>query len=93
MGEQNKVDERDVIFARFEYREGTETNEEYYGRRPEYKQIDDEIRKFPDILSHPHLKKNPLLSALASAEFDFLEHQLTQVSGGESREKSQLPPS
>lgn len=93
VGEQNKIDERDVIFARFEYREGTETYEEYYGRRPEYKKIDDEIRKFPDILSPPHLKKNPLLSALASAEFDFLEHQLTQVSGRESREKSQVPPS
>jgi len=93
VGGQDKVDERDVIFARFEYREGTETYEEYYGRRPEYKKIDDEIRKFPDILSHLHLKKNPLLSALASAEFDFLEHQLTQVSGRESREKSQLPPS
>ena len=93
VGTQNKVDERDVIFARFEYREGTETYEEYYGRRPEYKKIDDEIRKFPDILSPPHMKKNPLLSALASAEFDFLEHQLTQVSGRESREKSQLPPS
>ena len=93
VGGQNKVDERDVIFARFEYKEGTETYEEYYGRRPEYKKIDDEIRKFPDILSHLHLKKNPLLSALASAEFDFLEHQLTQVSGKENREKSQLPPS
>lgn len=93
VGEQNKIDERDVIFTRFEYREGTETYEEYYRRRPEHKKIDDEIRKFPDILSHSHLKKNPLLSALASAEFDFLEHQLTQVSGRESREKSQLPPS
>ncbi len=93
VGGQNKVDERDVIFARFEYRKGTETYEEYYGRRPEYKKIDDEIRKFPDILSHLHLKKDPLLSALASAEFDFLEYQLTQVSGRENTEKSQLPPS
>jgi len=93
VGGQNKVDERDVIFARFEYREGTETYEEYYRRRPEYKKIDDEIRKLPDILSTPDLKINPLFSALASAEFDFLEHQLTQVSGMESREKSQLSPS
>jgi len=44
VGKQKKVDERDVIFARFEYREGTEIYKEYYGRRPEYKKIDDEIR-------------------------------------------------
>jgi reductive dehalogenase len=93
VGKQKKVDERDIIFARFEYEEGTETYEEYYSRRHEYKKIDDEIRKIPDILSPPHLKKNPLLSALASAEFDFLEHQLTQVSGKENREKSQLSSS
>lgn len=93
VGKQKKVDERDVIFARFEYKEGTETYEVYYSRRLEYKKIDDEIRKIPDILSTPHLKKSPLLSALASSEFDFLEHQLTQVSGRENREKSQLSPS
>jgi len=91
-GKQKKVDERDVIFARFEYREGTEIYEEYYARRPDNKKIDDEIRKIPDILSPPHQKKNPILSALASAEFDFLEHQITQVSGRESKEKSQLSP-
>jgi ferredoxin len=89
---QRKVDERDIIFARFEYEDGTDIYEEYYARRPEYKKIDDEIRKIPDILTPPHLKKNPILSALASAEFDFLEHQLTQVSGRESKEKSQLSP-
>ncbi|NIM59696.1 MAG: 4Fe-4S dicluster domain-containing protein [Candidatus Aminicenantes bacterium] len=93
VGDQKKVDERDVIFTRFEYEEGTETYEEYYSRRPEYKKIDDEIRKIPDILSLPHLKKNPILNSLASAEFDFLEHQITQVSGKENKEKSQLSPS
>jgi len=93
VGRQKKVDERDVIFARFEYEERTETYEKYYSRRPEYKKIDDEIRKIPDILSPPHLKKNPLLLSLASAEFDFLEHQLTQVNGIENREKYQLSPS
>lgn len=93
VGKQKKVDERDVIFARFEYEEGTETYEKYYSRRPEYKKIDEEIRKIPDILSPSHLEKNPLLFSLASAEFDFLEHQLTQVSGIENREKYQLSPS
>lgn len=93
IGEQKKVDERDIIFSRFDCREGAEVYEEYYARRPEYRKIDDEIRKIPDILSSLHTKKNPFLFSLASAEFDFLEHQLTKVSGKEYSEKSQLSPS
>jgi reductive dehalogenase len=90
VGEQKKIDERDVIFARFDYQEGTEVFEKYYLRRPEYKEIDDEIRKIPDILSSPHMKKSPLLFSLASAEFDFLENQITQVDGKKSTEKIEL---
>lgn len=89
IGEQKKIDERDIIFARFEYMKGTEIFDEYYARRPELKNIDDEIRKIPDILSSHHIRKNPLLFSLAAAEFDFLEHQLTQVSGKECTEKVQ----
>ena len=36
-----RVDERDVIFAREEYEPGTDRYEEYYRRRPEKKAIDD----------------------------------------------------
>ncbi len=91
-GEQKKIDERDIIFARFDYKEGTEVFEEYYVRRSEYKKIDDEIRKIPDILSSHHIEKKPFLFSLASAEFDFLEHQLTQVNGEESSKKAHPSP-
>jgi len=92
VGEQEKIDERDVIFARFGYLEGTRIFEEYYRRRPEYKEIDDEIRKIPDLLSAPHLKKNPLLLSLATAEFDFLENQITHVDGKETAGRIELSP-
>lgn len=84
---QRRVDERDVIFARFDYEEGTDIYDNYYRRRPQYREIDEEIRKIPDILSPYHISKNPLPFSLADAEFDFLEQQLTQVSGavGEKR--------
>lgn len=91
-GEQKRIDERDVIFARFDYQEGTEIFEDYYRRRLEYKEIDDEIRKIPDILSSSHLKKSPLLFSLASAEFDFLENQVTHVDGKKSAERIELSP-
>jgi len=93
IGKPRKIDERDVIFARFDYREGTKIFREYYERRPEYKKIDDDIRKIPDILSAPHMKKNPLHYSLADAEFNFLENQLTQVGGKISPEKVELSPS
>ena len=78
---QERIDERDVIFARFDLVEGTENFDDYYQRNPEYREIDDAIRKMPDILTPYHTEKNPALFSLASAEFDFLEHQLTQVQG------------
>ena len=92
VGEQKKIDERDVIFSRFDYQEGTDSYEQYYRRRPEYKQIDAEIRKIPDLLSTPHLKKNPLLFSLASAEFDFLEKQTMHVERERSTERIKLSP-
>ncbi len=92
VGRQQKIDERDVIFARFDYMQGTETFEDYYRRRPEYKNIDDEIRKIPDILSLPQIKKNPWPFSLAASEFDFLEHQITQVFGSINKEKINSSP-
>jgi len=92
VGDQRRIDERDIIFSRFEYREGTEIFDEYYKRKPEYKKRDDDIRKFPDILSPVHMSKNPVLFSLAAAEFDFLEHQLILVDGRESGEKACLSP-
>ncbi|MGD8536375.1 MAG: reductive dehalogenase domain-containing protein [Candidatus Aminicenantes bacterium] len=92
VGEQKKIDERDVIFARFDLMEGTENFKYYYERKPEYKKTDGEIRKIPDILESSHFDKNPELFSLATVEFDFLEHQLTQVQGKVFKEKTQSSP-
>ena len=81
IGIQNKVDERDVIFARFDYKEGTKIFREYYKNHPELESIDKQIRRLLDLFAPSHNKKNPQLFSLAAAEFDFLEHQLTEVDG------------
>ncbi|MBU0985109.1 MAG: reductive dehalogenase [candidate division Zixibacteria bacterium] len=47
-----RVDERDVMFAREEYEAGTDKYEQYYRMRPEFKQVDDRLRKLPPLL-HP----------------------------------------
>lgn len=92
MGGQKRIDERDIIFSRFDYKEGTKIFNDYYKRRTEYKDIDDEIRKIPDILSPHHIEKDPWNFSLASAEFDFLEHQITQVSGDKNKEEVESSP-
>jgi ferredoxin len=81
VGGQKRIDERDVIFARFDHSEGSPLYQSYYSRRPEFESIDREIRERPDLLSPEHQIKDPILFALAASEFDFLEHQLNLVKG------------
>ncbi len=45
-----KIDERDVMFAREEYQPGTDKYDRYYAAHPEFKDIDDRLRKLPAIL-------------------------------------------
>jgi len=81
IGDQNRIDERDVIFARFDLQERTEAFDNYYGSHPEFSSKDNQIRRSPDLFDPIHNKKDPKLFSLASAEFEFLEHQLSQVDG------------
>ncbi|RKX26209.1 MAG: hypothetical protein DRP45_04085 [Candidatus Zixiibacteriota bacterium] len=46
-----RVDERDIMFAREEYVSGTERYEQYYITRPQYKEVDDRLRKLPALLT------------------------------------------
>jgi ferredoxin len=84
VGQTRRVDERDVLFARFDLRDGSPEFEEFYRRRPHYKDRDASIRTIPDILSASQQKKSPLFFSLASAEFGFLEHLLDRVQGKEA---------
>jgi ferredoxin len=86
VGQIRRIDERDVIFARFDLQEGSSAFIDYYRKRPEYENKDGAIRKIPDILSVPHQKKNPVLFALAAAEFDFLDPLLSRTKGEASPE-------
>lgn len=81
------VDERDVIFARFDLQPDSQKYRDYYSRKKEFQAIDEDIRKLPDILSSAHLPKNPVLFSLAEAEFDFLEKLLVHVDGFSGSDK------
>ena len=77
----DRVDERDVIFARFDLPAGSPEFKAYYERNPQYKEKDLDIRRLPDILDPGRLSQSNGDFALAAAEFDHLEHQLTAVDG------------
>jgi len=67
-----RIDERDTMFARMNYEEGTPQYEEYYGRNQEKKVIDDEIRKKPHLCGEGTATYNPINSPVAVANFKFL---------------------
>lgn len=46
----NKIDERDVLFSREEYAQGSEKYLYYYSKNPERREIDDNIRSLPELL-------------------------------------------
>ncbi len=87
IGNQKKIDERDVIFSRFDLIPGSKNYHQYYERKKEYKDRDDEIRKKPDILSPFHTARAPMDFYLADSEFDFLDHQLERRMAEISEEK------
>ena len=45
-----QVDERDVIFAREEYRAGSDRYARYYATHPDLKASDDKLRRLPELL-------------------------------------------
>ena len=66
---RQRVDERDIMFARACLVPGSSEYEAYYAMRPENRAIDDEIRALPGLLSLTASKAN--LLAFASAEASF----------------------
>ena len=76
-----RVDERDIMFAREEYLPGSSKYEAYYARRPELKQIDDKIRALPEWLAPGGKYYDPLSCSYTASIFEVIEGLLTEVDG------------
>ncbi|MCP4728200.1 MAG: hypothetical protein GY863_24385, partial [bacterium] len=89
--EQNseKVDERDTMFARDEYTQGTEKYEKYYSMRPEKKKIDDKIRRFPRLLAPGGKFYDQIRSGYIASLFEVEEKLITLVDGEVSPTKTE----
>jgi ferredoxin len=64
-----RVDERDIMFARYRLRDGAPEYDAYYAMRPENKKIDDRIRSKPGLLSLNAKYAHPLHFRAADASF------------------------
>ncbi|WP_199533670.1 4Fe-4S dicluster domain-containing protein [Romboutsia maritimum] len=67
-----KVDERDTMFARAEYKVGSFAYNDYYSKHPDKKDIDDSIRSRPDLCEEGTMTYNQINSPMASSAFKFL---------------------
>jgi len=78
-----RVDERDIMFSRMERKKGTPEYEDYYNRRKNLKDIDDELRAMPEMDSEDTAMFNEFNTPLVSATFNFLSDIKGLVEGPE----------
>ena len=74
-----RVDERDVAFAREEYEPRTEKYDEYYAAHPELKSIDDRMRRLPELLTPGGKYFDATISGQAETDFREIEAMTTNV--------------
>jgi len=87
-----RVDERDIMFAREEYQPGTKQYQNYYAMRPEYQKIDDNIRKLPPLLAPGGKYYHPDASKRIGAIFDTIGTMTTRVDGNVAPDPADLNP-
>ena len=68
-----RVDERDTMFARAERTPGTEAYDDYYERRPDLQETDDRIREKPGLSSPAALYYDPAVTPEADHYFESIE--------------------
>jgi ferredoxin len=65
----SRIDERDIMFSRMVLEPGSARFEEYYSRRPEKREPDNNFRKRPGLASEGALYYNPITASAAQASF------------------------
>lgn len=68
-GPRSRVDERDIMFSRRDLQVGSERFNDYYGRNPDKKALDDNFRKEPGLLQQGSTYCDTFAFAAARASF------------------------
>lgn len=70
---RTRMDERDIMFARWRLSPGSWQYNEYYARRPENRDVDDRIRQAPGLLARGSRMYHRFAFPVAEASFDVVE--------------------
>ncbi len=76
-----RVDERDTVFAREEYLPGSEKYDRYYSTHPELREVDDRIRRLPELLEPGGRYYDEAPAGSARADFREIEDMTSRVDG------------
>lgn len=87
-----RIDERDVMFSRMSYKEGTPQYEDYYKLHPERKEEDDRLRAMPNIGGEGTATFDPILSPFGDAAFMMLDDMKKYVDGPVSENRQEINP-
>jgi ferredoxin len=87
-----RIDERDIMFARGRLVPGSPEYELYYAMRPEKKNGDDNTRALPGLLSEDAQLAEPLAFAAAKASFDLTEAVREHVDGEIASQRVERSP-
>jgi len=87
-----RVDERDIMFAREEYHPGSDKYAAYYSHRPENRDIDDKIRALPELLAPGGKFYDPIRSPCTDAVFEVIHNLITEVDGPVASDRIEVDP-
>lgn len=87
-----RVDERDVMFAREEYRSGTDKYRTYYAMRPEHRAVDDKLRQLPELLAPGGRFYDAVESREIDVMFDAIRGIAAQVDGSVNPRRIAVDP-
>ena len=85
-----RIDERDIMFARMQYKPGTIQYEDYYRRYPERKEGDDELRSRSELYAPETPTFDHILSPAADANFNLMADIRHLCEGEPSNTKTEL---
>lgn len=85
-----RIDERDTMFARMNYKEESYRYKEYYKSNPDKKEIDDDIRILPEICGEGTATYNKFNSPIAVSNFKFLSDINHLVEGSINENKVEI---
>ncbi len=90
--DDSRFDERDTMFAREEYVPGTQKYDDYYAMRPENKQVDDLLRRLPELLQPGGRYYDPVRSGYIEALFQANRELVGLVDGEVNTDRQHCEP-